>query len=124
MYKSFKDKDMKHLVMRIENELIETMMYIYPEEMKQVIKEEDADGEIVKKIIKISEYIIEQSKTIIPDEVKSDINNDYIKRIAPIKIHNTELQKLRVTIMRYALIKTLSKGEYFGESMLDSNDYF
>ena len=124
MYKSFKDKDMKHLVMRIENELIETMMYIYPEEMKQVIKEEDADGEIVKQIIKISEYIIEQSKTIIPDEVKSDINNDYIKRIAPIKIHNTELQKLRVTIMRYALIKTLSKGEYFGESMLDSNDYF
>ena len=62
------------------------MMYIYPEEMKQVIKEEDADGEIVKKIIKISEYIIEQSKTIIPDEVKTDINNDYIKRIAPIKI--------------------------------------
>ena len=128
IYKSFNDNDIKNLVMRIENELIETMLYIYPHEMKQVINEESIDGELIKRIVKMPYYLVDNLKRMHPDEVKSDINNninnDYIKRIAPIKVFNTDLQRQRVTIMGYIYIKTLSKGEYFGETLLDSNEYF
>ena len=126
IYKSFKDKDMKNLALRIQDELTETMMYINPEEMKQIIKEENDEGVMVKKIARIPDYIIDEYKNMNPDEVKTDDNNnnDYIKRISPIKIFDTNLQKQKVTIMRYIFVKTLSIGEYFGEFTMDSNDYF
>ena len=40
---------MKNLALRIENELIETIKWIRPEELRQIIKEE-VDGDTVKKI--------------------------------------------------------------------------
>ena len=126
IYKSFNDNDMKNLALRIQDELSETMMYINPDEMKQIIKEVNDDGIGIKKIAKIPDYVIKELKSMNPDEVKNDNNNynDYIKRIAPIKIFDTSLQRQKVTIMRYVFIRTLSKGEYFGESTVDSNEYF
>ena len=58
------------------------------------------------------------------DEINGDIIDDYIKRISPIKILDTNLQRQKVTIMKYVFIKTLSKGNYLGENILDSNEYF
>ena len=52
IYKTFTDKEMKNLSLRIENELIETIKWIKPEELRQIIKEE-VDGDTVKKIVKI-----------------------------------------------------------------------
>ena len=127
--KSFKDNDTKNLVMRIQDELIETMMYINPDEMKQIIDEENDKGGITKKLEKLPDYMINQYKNINPDRVRNYNNNhgyniDYIKRICPIKIFNTKLQKQKIIIMKYVYINTLSKGEYFGETLKDSNDYF
>ena len=123
--KSFKDNDMKNLTLRIHDELTETMMYINPEEMKQIIKKVNNYGNISKKLAKLPEYIIKQYKNLNPDELKNyNNNNDYIKRISPIKIYNTKLQRQKISIMSYIYIKTLSKGEYFGDTLRDSNDYF
>ena len=124
LYKSFNDNDMKNLALRIQDELTETMMYIYPEEMKQIIKEVNDDGIMVKKIKKLPDYIINQYKNMNQDEINGDIIDDYIKRISPIKILDTNLQRQKVTIMKYVFIKTLSKGNYLGENILDSNEYF
>ena len=127
IYKSFQDKDMKNLALRIQDELSETLMYINPGELKQIIKEVNDDGIMVKKIARVPDYVINEMKNMNPDEVKHDIDNnvdDYISRISPIKIFDTNLQKQKVTIMRYVFINTLSKGEYFGEYTLDSTEYF
>ena len=43
-------EDMKNLALRIQDELTETMMYINPEEMKQIIREENDEGVMVMKM--------------------------------------------------------------------------
>ena len=121
VYKTFTDKEMKNLALRIENELIETIKWIKPEELRQIIKEE-VDGETVKKIVKIPEYLVQKFKLLYPDEIKRDTT--YNGRIEPVQIFNTSLPRQRVTIMRYLLLKTLSKGEYFGEYTNDSSYLF
>ena len=98
------------------------MIYLYPEEMKQIIWEENEDGEFIKKITKIPLYATEKLITININEIKNE--TDYIKRISPIKIFDTNLPRQKVTIMKYILIKTIQNGEYFGEFMIDSNDIF
>ena len=62
---------MKNLVLRIENELIETIKWVRPEELRQIIKEE-MEGEMVKKIVKIPEYLLMKFKTLSPDEIKKE----------------------------------------------------
>ena len=123
IYRSFQDVDMLNLVLRIENEIIETMIYINSDEMKQIIEEKNFNGDIIKRIIKMPKYIIDSLKKINPDEVNTT-NNDYIKRISPKRVLNVNLQKQKVTIMRYLFVKTLSKGEYFGEFIPGTNEYF
>lgn len=121
VYKTFTDKDMKNLALRIENELIETIKWIKPEELRQIIKEE-VDGDTVKKIVKIPEYLVQRFKLLHPDEIKRDTT--YNGRIEPVQIFNTNLPRQKVTIMRYLFLKTLTKGEYFGEYTNDSSYLF
>ena len=71
IYETFTDKEMKNLVLRIENELIETIKWVRPEELRQIIKEE-MEGEMVKKIVKIPEYLLMKFKTLSPDEIKKE----------------------------------------------------
>ena len=120
IYKTFTDKEMKNLVLRIENELVETIKWIMPEELRQIIREE-IDGEMVKKIVKIPDYLVQKFKLLNPDEVKKD---NYINRILPTKIFNTNLPRQRINIMKYLFIKTISTGEYFGDFTNDSNTLF
>ena len=112
---------MKNLALRIENELIETIKWIRPEELRQIIKEE-VDGDTVKKIVKIPEYLVQKFTLLHPDEIKRDTT--YNGRIEPVQIFNTNLQRQKVTIMRYLFLKTLTKGEYFGEYTNDSSYLF
>ena len=121
IYETFTDKELKNLVLRIENELIETIKWVRPEELRQIIKEE-MEGEIVKKIVKIPDYLVMKFKSFNPDELKKD--NNYISRILPIKIFNTNLPRQKINIMKYLYIKTISTGEYFGEFTNDSNTLF
>ena len=121
IYETFTDKEMKNLVLRIENELIETIKYIRPEEIRQIIKEE-MEGEMVKKIVKIPEYLIMKLKQFNPDDIKKDAG--YISRILPIKIFNTNLPRQKINIMKYLYIKTISVGEYFGGFTNDTNTIF
>ena len=121
VYKTFTDKEMKNLALRIENELIETIKWIRPEELRQIIKEE-VDGDTVKKIVKIPEYLVQKFTLLHPDEIKRDTT--YNGRIEPVQIFNTNLQRQKVTIMRYLFLKTLTKGEYFGEYTNDSSYLF
>ena len=120
IYKTFTDKEMKNLVIRIENELIETIKWIMPEELRQIIREE-LNGEIVKKIAKIPDYLVLKFKSLNPDEIKKD---NYISRIVPIKIFNTNLSRQKIKIMRYLHIKTISTGDYFGDFTNDTVTFF
>ena len=58
IYETFTDKEMKNLVLRIENEFIETIKWIKPEELRQIVKE-PMEGEVVKKIVKIPVFSYE-----------------------------------------------------------------
>ena len=120
-YATFNDKEIKNLVIRIEHELIETIKWIRPEELRQVTKEE-IDGESIKKIVKIPEYLVEKFKLLNPDEINN--NTDYLSRIEPVKIFNTNIQRQKITIMRYLYLRTISTGEYFGEFTNDSSCFF
>lgn len=121
LYKTFTDKEMKNLALRVENELIETIKWIKPDELRQIIKEE-VDGDTVKKIVKIPEYLVQRFKLLYPDEIKRDTT--YNGRIKPVQIYNTNLTRQKVTIMKYLFLKTLRKGEYFGEYTNDSTYLF
>ena len=77
---------------------------------------------MVKKIVKIPEYLIMKFKLYSPDEIKKD--NGYINRILPIKIFNTNLPRQKINIMKYLYIKTISVGEYFGGFTNDTHTLF
>ena len=124
LYKTFYDKETKLLVLRIANELIETIKWVKPHELKEVIKEE-LENETIKKIVKIPDCFIEKYKLLNPNEVNGIENeNDYITRILPPKINNPKLPRQLITTMKYILINTISTGEYFGEFTNDSNSFF
>ena len=56
------------------------------------------------------------------DDLKKE--NNYVSRILPVKIFNTNLPRQKVHIMKYLYIKTISTREYFGDFTNDSNTLF
>ena len=79
------------------------MIYLYPEEIKQIILEENEE----RKFTKIPLYVAEKLRTMNINEIKN--KNDYIKRISSIQIFDIYLPRQKVTIMKYLLIKTIQR---------------
>ena len=119
-FKIFYDKDIKEVVLRIEEEIIETMKWIMPDKLYYKY-EKKVDDRKIKKIIKFHNDLIQQYK-----EYNSNAINDkeYHKRIYPPIIYNKNLEKKEMIIMKYLHLYTISKGYYFGDFCSDSLTLF
>ena len=122
IFNIFHDREIKELLLRIGDELIETMKWIMPEKMYAILEEKDEDlDEITKKIINIPKILLKKYKELNPDNVNED---DYWKRILPPKRHNNNLISKKIIIMKYLYIDTLKKGQTFGDFNPDSLSLF
>ena len=113
---TFDDKEIKYLVLRISEELIETIKWIMPEKLCDII-EEKGDNRTFKKIIDIPESIKNKYKKLKPQNVNGQ---NYSERILPKKIENEKLISKKMIIMKYLKIDSLQKGQHFGEFSSDT----
>ena len=124
IFDTFNDRDIKELLLRIGDELIETMKWIMPEKMYNIVEEknEEIEEDIVKKkIVRIPEKLIEKYKGLNPNIVNE---YDYYKRILPIKSPNNKLISKKIIVMKYLYIDTLKTGQSFGDFNPDSLSLF
>ena len=119
-YETFIDKDIKELLLRIEKELIETVKSVMPEKLFNIIEEKSpVDGDIYYKIRPMPKKIInELRKQNFLNQI--NIGNDYSLRISPTKVENIQLTTKKIITMKYLYIKTLKKGDIFGDFNKDS----
>ena len=114
---TFDDKEIKDLVLRISEELIETIKWIMPEKLCHIIVEKK-DEETYKRIVNIQDkFIKEFKKNCKWQNVES---KNYAQRILPKKVINDRLISKKMIIMKYLHIDTLKKGQHFGEFTPDS----
>ena len=113
---TFDDKEIKYLVLRISEELIETIKWIMPEKLCDII-EEKGDNRTFKKIIDVPENIKNKYKKLKPQNVNG---HNYSERILPKKIENERLISKKMIIMKYLKIDSLEKGQHFGEFSSDT----
>ena len=119
-FPTFNEREIKELVLRIGDEILETMKWIMPEKIYNIVEERKED-QIRKNIVKTSPSIIQKYKANDPNNVDEI---DYYKRICPIRIHNHNLNRKKIIVMKYLYIKTLTKGELFGDFCPDSLSLF
>ena len=114
---TFDDKEIKELVLRISEELIETIKWIMPEKLCDIIVEKKDEG-IYKRIVNIKDIFLKQLKSNCKwQNVES---KNYAQRIMPKKVINDRLISKKMIIMKYLYIDTLKKGQHFGEFTPDS----
>ena len=120
LFKTFDEREIKQLVLRIEEEIIETMKWIMPDKLYDIV-EKYIDEKRMKKLVKVPKDIIETYKQNNPNIINSI---DYPKRILPPVINNKNLQRKELIIMKYYFLSNLSKGNYFGDYCSDSLTLF
>ena len=118
---TFDDKEIKELVLRISEELIETIKWIMPEKLCEIIIEKTGEG-IYKRLVNIQEKFIQTFKKNC--KWQNIESQNYSKRILPTKVENDRLISKRMIIMKYLHIDTLKKGQHFGEFTPDSFTLF
>ena len=121
VFDTFNDRGLKELLLRIGDELIETMKWAMPEKMCNIIEEKDEDNIMVKKIKYIPEKLKQKYQQYNPNKTNQF---EYAKRILPIKRHNDKLINKKVIVIKYLYIDTLKKGECFGDFNADSLSLF
>ena len=114
---TFDDKEIKEMILRISDELIETIKYIMPEKMYEIV-EERTENRFEKKIINIPKKLIQIFKKLNPRNIINSQN--YYERILPKKIINDKLPSEKIIIMKYLKLDILKKGQTFGDFNLDS----
>ena len=119
-FPTFNEREIKELVLRIGDEILETMKWIMPDKIYNIVEERKED-QIRKKIVKASHSLIQKYKDYDPNDVDE---NDYYKRILPIRINNHALNRKKIIVMKYLYIKTLNKGQLFGDFCPDSLSLF
>ena len=93
-FKTINDREIKEVIIRIEEELIETIKYIMPDKLYDVY-EEIKDEKKVKKIVKIPEELIQKYKQYNTDIISP---SEYNQRILPPKILNKNLEKKEIIV--------------------------
>ena len=120
LFETFNEREIKELTLRIGDEILETMKWAMPEKIYNIIEERKEDH-FVKKIVKISDKIIQKYK----EYNSNDVNEkDYYTRILPICRPSKELIKKNILIMKYLYIDTRKRGQYFGDFCPDSLSLF
>ena len=121
LFKTINDREVKECVLRIEEEIVETMRWIYPDKLHEIIQQEEEEEKVIKKLVQIPEELIKSYKKYNPNIVK-DI--DYAKRILPPKIINKKLRREEMIVMKYLNLSKLTRGNYFGYFGQDSLSLF
>ena len=119
-FPTFNIREMKELVLRIGDEILETMKWIMPERIYNVI-EERKDNIIKKRIINIHTKLLEKYRELNPNNINE---KEYYQRILPIKKENNKLIQKKIIVMKYLYINTLTKGQWFGDFCPDSLSLF
>ena len=114
---TFDDKEIKELILRIHDEIIETIKWIMPEKMYEII-EERTENRFNKTIVKIPEKMIQIYKKLNPLNIINSKN--YYERILPPKKEIDKSTPKKLIIMKYLKIDTLKKGQTFGDYNSDS----
>ena len=120
-FPTFNIREMKELVLRIGDEILETMKWIMPERIYNVIEERKDNNQIRKRIINIHNKFLEKFRALNPNNVNE---KEYYQRILPIKIENNKLIQKNIIVMKYLYINTLKKGQWLGDFCPDSLSLF
>ena len=113
----FNDKETKDLIFRLEKEIILTIKICFPEIYREVIIEPIYNKHLIVKV-----FI---NKNEINNYIKINSYYDYINRISPeIKNNSNNENKKQITIIKYQYLKTLKKGEFFGDILLNKSKIF
>ena len=111
---------MKELVLRIGDEIIETMKWTMPDKIYNIV-EERKETIIKKRIVNIPNKLLQKYKEYNPNDVNG---TEYYKRISPVIIQNNKLIKKSIIVMKYLYIDTFKKGQCFGDFCPDSLSLF
>ena len=119
-FPTFNEREVKELVLRIGEEIVETMKWAMPEKIYDIIEETKEDT-TKKKLINIPSQLLLKYKNYNANNISS---NEYQKRILPISLPNKKLKKKSFIIMKYLFIDIFKKGQYFGDFSPESLSLF
>ena len=123
LFKTFSDKELKELILRIGDELIETMKWVMPEKLYDIV-EEQREEFFIKKIVKIPQILIKKYQLHNPNRVNP---KEYVSRILPVKRPNPPSLKLpakKILVMKYLYLGKVKRGECFGNFSYDTLSLF
>ena len=122
IFDTFNDRAIKEMLLRIGNELTDTMKWIMPDKMYVIVEEKNEDTEeITKKIVSIPRILFNKYKGLNSNIIDG---KEYIQRILPVKKPNNKLISKNIIIMKYLYIDTLHRGQCFGDFNPDSLSLF
>ena len=119
-FPTFGEREIKELVLRIGDEIIETMKWTMPDKIYNIV-EEKKETHIKKRIVNIPNKLLQKYK----EYNSNDVNGtEYFKRISPVIIQNNKLIKRPIIVMKYLYVDTFKKGQCFGDFCPDSLSLF
>ena len=111
-HKFFEDQKMKELISRISGEIILTVKLVFPELYKEI--------QIDDKLLNKREIL---NLDLTKDSILKVKTEDYINRIKPPILETGEKRK-KIIVLKYLYIRTIGKGEFFGDMINDNNHLF
>ena len=122
IFDTFNDRAIKEMLLRIGNELIDTMKWVMPDKMYVILEEKNEDtDEITKKIVSIPKILFYKYKGLNANVIDG---KEYVQRILPVKSPNNKLISKNIIIMKYLYVNTLQRGQCFGDFNPDSLSLF
>ena len=117
----FNSMQMKELVLRIKDYIIDTVKCVMPEKICSYEEQDDNNEFDYTKLKYIPEKLIEQYKNDFNPNIIFN-KDEYIERILPIKIFNNTLEVNNIIIIKYILIDTIKQGKSFGDLPCDNSN--
>ena len=117
-YKTFQSKEIKELILRIENELKLTIKVCFPHLYKEIVI--DKFNNYKKVIVKMK--VADLSKIKIFNNTQ-----EFIDRINPnflFKENNKNVPRKKIFVIKYLFLRTLKKGDFFGEILPEKLNFF
>ena len=102
-FQTFNEREIKELVLRIGDEILETMKWVMPEKIYNII-EERKENQVKKRIINIHNKLLQKYKELNPNIIKA---KEYYERILPVQVKNDKLIQKKIIVMKYLYIDTL-----------------
>ena len=116
-FKTFGSKEIKELILRIENELKLTIKVCFPHLYKEIIIDKFNNNK--KMIVKMK--VADLSKLKIFNNSK-----EFIDRINPNCFinENKNVERKKIYVIKYLYLRTLKKGDFFGEILPEKLNFF